>query len=114
MIEAVNKATPSPAPDWQALLPRFLYLRVDVPVIPIPILLFVPTILAEGLVGLAQGIAGPKLDKDGRMALEAARQAVRTIRRQGPMVLVDVQVRDGSRLSNERLQGPIRVRLGQW
>lgn len=115
MMEAVNKANPSGTLEWQTLLPRFLYVRVDVPVIPIPILLFMPTIVVEGLVSLADGIVSPRLDKDGRMALEAAKQAVHMIRQQGPMVLVDVEVKDGSRLSDERfLQGPIKVKVGQW
>lgn len=99
---------------WQRILPRFLYLWIDLPLARIfprargwmhlPILLVIPTLLVEILLSLFLRLASRQLTPETRQAVMAAHQGVRLLRRQGPVQLIDVWV------ASER----IRVRGGQW
>lgn len=99
-------------PTLQRLLPRFLYVWVRVPMFPIPIFLFIPTLVLEGLVYLAGRVAG-RWSHDGRYYLEQAHTALRLIRHQGPFTVVDLEVQDVARFGGA-FGGLVRVRIGQW
>ncbi|RIH82058.1 hypothetical protein Mterra_02826 [Calidithermus terrae] len=105
-------------PTLQRLLPRFLYVYVRGPVIPIPVVLFIPTLVLEGLVYLAEALAG-RWSQGAAYYLEQARTGLRLIRHQGPLTVVDVELQDvarfqagGASLGGPR--GPVRVKVGQW
>lgn len=101
----------------QRLLPRFLYVYVRVPVIPIPVVLFIPTLVLEGLVYLAEALAG-RWGRDAAHYLERARTGLRLIRHQGPFTVIDVELQDVARFQAGGaplgLRGPVRVKVGQW
>ena len=104
-------ATPS---WWQRMLPRFLYLWVDLPLARIyprarrgmhlPIILIMPTLLVEAVLFFGLRLSHRWLGPDTRQALGAAYQGIRLLRRQGPVQLIDL------RIASEQ----IRVRGGQW
>lgn len=104
-------ATPS---WWQRMLPRFLYLWIDLPlarILPrargwpsVPIILIIPTLLVEVLLAVGLRLLRRRLTPETRQGIEAALQGIRLLRRQGPVQLIDAWV------ASER----IRVRGGQW
>ncbi|MER3443263.1 MAG: hypothetical protein C4333_03715 [Meiothermus sp.] len=96
----------------QRLLPRFLYVYVRVPVLPIPVVFFIPTLVFEGLVYLAEALAG-RWSQGAAYYLEQARTGLRLIRHQGPFTVVDVELQDVGRFQ-AGLRGPARVKVGQW
>lgn len=102
----------------QRLLPRFLYVWVRVSVIPIPVVLFIPTLVLEGLVYLAEAVAR-HWSRDAGYYLEQARTGLRLIRHQGPFTVLDVELQDIGRFQAGGaplggLRGPVRVKVGQW
>jgi hypothetical protein len=95
----------------QRLLPRFLYVWVRVPVVPVPIFLFIPTLALEGLAYLAGWVAR-RWSREAAYYLEQARVGLRLIRHQGAFTLVELEVQDVARFSGG-FSGPVRVRVGQ-
>lgn len=99
---------------WQHLIPRLLYLWIDLPLarifprvrgwVKLPILLIIPTLLVEVLLAVGMRLVQRRIPPETRQGLEAALQGIRLLRRQGPVQLMDVWV------ASER----IRVRGGQW
>lgn len=117
-LPASRSSQNDPVLTPQRLLPRFLYVFMRVPMIPIPIFVFIPTLVLEGLVYLAEAIAG-RWSREAGYYLEQARAGLRLIRHQGPFTVVDLEVQDiarfqvsGSPLGGFR--GPVRVKIGQW
>jgi hypothetical protein len=88
------------------LLPRFLYVLVWLPRIPIPILVFIPTLVLEGLAYLAEALAR-RWSREVGYSLEQVRTGLGLIRHQGPFTLVEVELRE---------VGPralVRLKIGQ-
>lgn len=121
-LPASRSSQNDPVLTLQRLLPRFLYVFVRVPMIPIPIFLFIPTLMLEGLVYLAEAVAG-RWSREAGYYLEQARAGLRLIRYQGPFTVVDLEVQDiahfqaGGSSSGTPLggfRGPVRIKIGQW
>lgn len=99
------------------LWPRFLYVYARVPVFPLPILIFLPSIVAEGIAGLVLHWVSKDKGPEERAVLLKALEGIRLVRHMGRVMLVDVEVKDVARLAqtdNCWLSGPVRVRIGQW
>ncbi|WP_157205772.1 hypothetical protein [Calidithermus timidus] len=98
----------------QRLLPRFLYVYVRVPILPIPLVFFIPTLGLEGLAYLAGRVTG-RWNREAAYYLEQARIGLRLIRRQGAFTMVDVELGEiPSGIPLRSFRGPVRVKIGQW
>lgn len=115
MADAAKRA--NPGVDLHDLWPRFLYVYARVPAFPLPILIFLPTVVVEGIASLVLHWVSKDKRPEERAVLLKALEGIRLIRHLGRVMLVDVEVKDVARLAqtdNRWLSGAVRVKIGQW
>lgn len=103
--------------DWAGLWPRFLYVYARVPAFPLPILIFLPTIVVESVAGFVLRWASKDAHAEERARLMAVLQGIRLLRQMGRLTLVDLEVKDMARFAqtdSRWLSGGVRVKIGQW
>lgn len=113
MADAAKRT--NPAVDLHDLWPRFLYVYARVPAFPLPILIFLPTVVVESIASFV--LHWVSKDRPQERAVLKALEGIRLVRHMGRVILVDVEVKDVARLAqtdNRWLSGPVKVKIGQW
>jgi len=101
------------SPSWRGLhlvRPRFVYLWVRVPAIPIPIVLFAPLVLLELI--LAIGLRALCHSKGHPLQAAASRGQIWQLRKLPPFALLELEVKP--KASQAKALQQVYIRVGLW